>query len=600
MSWRWIATPLWVLLPLVWRAGLFLARAGTRDRRLSGWLAPGVALAMWLLAIHACGLVAHSFWVGLYAGTAVLAGIGAWSLRSRVDCELESPRTSRWIWPAMLLAAATLVGPVLSSKHDECLIVGHVSIPAEMLNGVYPPRHLTFPAYELRYHYGIDLADAVVSSLLGRLDVQLTVHIVAVLLFGYTFALYWLLGDRLVGGRAAGPVTAACVMYAGGGPVFLGHAGSPASGLESVRFRGGTWITPPMISNFLQHPWSLGLPIVAMMLLVWLRCAGGKPSRSAWLLLGVLGAMLSLAQTTLFVCVVPCLVAAGAFEGRRVSIARLGRWLAWAIALVIAARLMHGFLAPTPEPAEGRLGFHPFLGDTNLGEFVLWHVESFGALVPLGIAGLFVLRRQRLLLGLLAGGGIVVRDLFKYWPGWNIVKFAVVSELALAILAAAAISAALQRRRWWPAGIVGLAACTMVSIAFSVTLTTNAAHAVSCLPRSSEADRRAIAFLRPRMVAGEAVFASRDADAYAVFGGLPQQTWDWGVRSFGFSDTLYAERQRLIDHPEDFDAMRAQGFRWLVLSDEDTAVRDAARRLVADQRAELAAEFSPLVVFRLR
>ena len=364
MSSRWIAAPLWLLLPLVWRAGLFLAQAATRDQRLSRWLAPGVALATWLLAIHACGLVARSFWVGLYAGTAVLAAIGAWSLRTRVPCEHESPRASRWIWPAMLLAAATLVGPVLFSKHDECLVVGHVSIPAEMLNGVYPPRHLTFPAYELRYHYGIDLLDAIVSSLLGRLDVQLTVHIVAVLLFGYTFGLYWLLGDRLVGGRAVGPVTAACVMYGGGGPFFLAHPGSPASALESVRLRGGTWITPPMISSFLQHPWSLGLPIVAMMLLVWLRCSGGKPSRSTWLVLGILGAMLSLAQTTLFICMVPSLVAAGALEGRRLSIPRLGRWLAWAIALVIAARLMHGFLAPTPEPAQGRLGFHPFWGET--------------------------------------------------------------------------------------------------------------------------------------------------------------------------------------------------------------------------------------------
>ena len=205
-----------------------------------------------------------------------------------------------------------------------------------------------------------------------------------------------------------------------------------------------------------------------------------------------------------------------------------------------------------------------------------------------------------MLLGLLAVGGIVVRDLFKYWPGWNIVKFTVVTELALAILSAAAICAAFRTRRLWPAGIVGLAACTMVSFAFSVTLTANAGHAVSCMPRASEADRRAIAFLRQRIAAGETVFASVDADAYAELGGLPQQTWDWGVRGFGFSDALFAERQRLLDHPEDLDAMRAEGFRWLVLTSADTGVLEAARRRVADQRAELAAEFPPLVVYRLR
>src|SRR3984957_20268590 len=303
--------------------------------------------------------------------------------------------------------------------------------------------------------------------------------------------------------------------------------------------------------------------------------------------------MLSLAQTTLFVCVVPCLVAVGAFEGRHLSAGRLLRYVGWAVAMLVAARLMHGFLAPTPEPAEGRIGFHPFWSETTPREFLLWHLEGFGALLPLGVAGLFFVRRQRLLLGLLAAGSLLVRELFKYWPGWNIVKFSVVTELALAILAAAVLTAALSRRRWWPLGIAGLLACTFVSLAFSADLTVRT-PGPSCLAHvAPPADLDAIEFLRRQIRAGEAVYRSENADAYAQLGGLPQQSWDWGVKSFGFSESLYAERQRLIDHPDDLDALQAQGFRWLVLAPtpKDAKALEAARRWTGDGRAELAAQF---------
>jgi hypothetical protein len=597
---RWTAVPLLMLLPLVWRAGLALVQLATKDARLSRVSAPGVSLALWLLAIHASGLATHSFYVALYLGTVGVAAFGLWSFRRTLPVERSAERATKWMWLGALVAACALVGPVLWSKHDECLIVGHVSIPTEMENGIYPPRHLTFPNYELRYHYAVDLAVAAVSSVFARLPIPLTVHALAVALFGYSFALYWLLGERLTGRRAAGPVTAACVMFAGGGPIFFGRAGNGTAFWDSVRIRGGTWITPPMISNFLQHPWSLGIPLFAIVLLVWVRVSPGLPSRWGWLLLGTLAVALSLAQTTLFVCIVPCLVALGALEGHRPSAHRFARYAAWAVAVVLAARLLHGFLAPTPEPAEGRIGLHPFWGETTPREFLLWHLEGFGALLPLGVAGFFFLRQQRLLLGLLAAGGLLVRDLFKYWPGWNIVKFSVVSELALAILAAAVLSTAISRRRWWPLGIAGLVACTFVSLAFSWKLTVDSPGR-SCLARvASPADEDAIRFLRERVAAGEAVFRSENPDAYAELGGLPQQSWDWGVKSFGFSDSLYAQRQHLIDHPDDLDELEKQGFRWLVLAARDAVALDAARRWTRDGRAELAAEFPPLAVYRLQ
>jgi hypothetical protein len=178
----------------------------------------------------------------------------------------------------------------------------------------------------------------------------------------------------------------------------------------------------------------------------------------------------------------------------------------------------------------------------------------------------------------------------------------VVTELALAILAAAVLTAALSRRRWWPLGIAGLLACTFVSLAFSADLTVRT-PGPSCLAHvASPADLDAIEFLRRQIRAGEAVYRSENADAYAQLGGLPQQSWDWGVKSFGFSESLYAERQRLIDHPDDLDALQAQGFRWLVLAPtpKDAKALEAARRWTGDGRAELAAQFGALEVFRLR
>ncbi len=72
------------------------------------------------------------------------------------------------------------------------------------------------------------------------------------------------------------------------------------------------------------------------------------------------------------------------------------------------------------------------------------------------------------------------------------------------------------------------------------------------------------------------------------------------MKQFGFSDFLYDERQKLIDHPDDFAAFRAQGFRWLVLAPRDTLARQAVERWAVDGRAEHAVDFPPLAIYRLR
>jgi hypothetical protein len=599
---RWATVPLLLLLPLVWRAAYAFAVVATRDRRLARFLSPGVALAGWLLAIHVVGLATHSFTAGLFASTVLLAAAGVASLRVPLPSTEPAERTSRWLWLGVLLAAPLVLAPEFWwSKHDECLLTGHISIPAEIQNGFYPPHHITFPVYELRYHYGVDLAAAAVSSVLGRLDVPTTVHALAFVLWGYSFCLYWLLGERLVGGRASGPVTAACVLFAGGAPYFCRPTSPSLDYLTSMCTAGGTWITPPLVSNFVQHPWSLGVPLFAMVLLLTTRFAVAGPSPAGWALLSVVVLVLSFSQVVLFLCVVPALVAAGALARGEGRLRRIAILLAWGAAMVLAARSLHAFFAHVAEPSEGRLELHPFWLDTSAREWLAWHAQAFGALVPLGIAGFFVLRGpQRVLLAILAVGSLLVRDLFRYTPGWNIVKFSVVTQIVLALAAAAALCWAFERPRLRVPAALGMLACTFFGLAWPLALTANR-PARGCLPDApSPADQAAIDFLRAHVGAGEGVFRSEGADVYAMRGGLPQPTWDWGAEKFGFGQRLFEDRRRLIAHPSDFDALEGQGFRWLVLGPRDAALMHAAQTWIDENRAERVAEFSPLVVVRLR
>jgi hypothetical protein len=149
---------------------------------------------------------------------------------------------------------------------------------------------------------------------------------------------------------------------------------------------------------------------------------------------------------------------------------------------------------------------------------------------------------------------------------------------------------------------------TFFGFSWPVALTWSAwsKHAVAfsrdCLPPPPEgADAGSIDFLRRHVRGGEGVFRSERADAYAMYGGLPQPTWDWGARSFGFSDALYDERRRLTAAPDDFDLARKQGFRWFVLGPRDgPRVLAAAEQWTQENRAELVAEFPPLKIYRLR
>ena len=105
----------------------------------------------------------------------------------------------------------------------------------------------------------------------------------------------------------------------------------------------------------------------------------------------------------------------------------------------------------THVPGHMPSGFYPrfwFLESRNVstGRVLAWQVATYGILVPLGIAGVFVAGRLRLALSLLGFGCLLVPIFVGYSYTWDIVKFSTVASLALGILSGAGL-AALWRKR---------------------------------------------------------------------------------------------------------------------------------------------------------
>src|SRR5262249_28264587 len=142
--------------------------------------------------------------------------------------------------------------------HDEIPSTGHLSMTSQIENGTYPPRHLTFPELELRYHYGFNLLAAAVASML-RLKVDNAIDVVTLLAWGYSWCLAWAIGEGLVG-LGWGAATAAVVLFGGGMPV-VSSAKTLAWRLTGFSAVGSDNLNAPIVSYFFQHPWTLGIPL---------------------------------------------------------------------------------------------------------------------------------------------------------------------------------------------------------------------------------------------------------------------------------------------------------------------------------------------------
>ena len=169
--------------------------------------------------------------IGLWAGTLTVAAVGllgwayaTWRRPAGSDGDRAAgPRAAAGLRNMVLsaLAATAIIAPMTLSWafHDEQLYTGHTGIIAQLQNDHYPPRHMTFPELEYRYHYGFDLAAAAVTAVLRVLP-GVAIDIITLLSWSYTWCLLWVLGDELLG-RGRGWLTAVITLFGGGLPYLL-------------------------------------------------------------------------------------------------------------------------------------------------------------------------------------------------------------------------------------------------------------------------------------------------------------------------------------------------------------------------------------------
>jgi hypothetical protein len=590
-------------LPGVWAAGRWLSGRIFTDPRLSLALAPGLGVAAWLLAVHVSALVTGSLVVGLFAGTALVAlgGALAWA-RARAGAPAApggERRPRSWGLILSTAAATALVAPAALgwAFHDELFLTGHMSIVAQLQNDLYPPVNMTFPEVDLQYHYGFDLLVAMVTALL-RLRVDQAIDLVTLAGWAYTWVLLWLLGERTLGDAPA--VILPALTLLGGGLILSCDNADDGLTLRMVGLCmvGDVPLNPPLVSYAFQHPFSAGLPLAVCAIHVfWDREVA---PRRRFAVLGLLLVALSLCQVALFAA----LLAAFAFDE---VVRRDPTWRARVVGIAImlgatllVAPALGGFFARSAHAIGSTLVLRPGITGSAGGD-ARWLLQTFGLLLPLGVAGLALRREHRALLGSLAFGGIAVVVCMHYRYSRDIEKFGAIAALALGILGAPVVGTVMARSRpaWQRAlGIAVMLAVTAPGVAFPAAFALGGRGLPEqTFPRAAPVPppdhAAAIGWLRGHLARGELVYVAPDATSYyAIWGGLPQVWIDPMVERFGFAPAAIAARQRLVETlPEDPRLWVDGGVRWFVDDGRIPRLTELTRRWqaagVARERARL-------------
>ena len=504
---------------------------------------PAIGMVLALLPTHILASVTGSLSIGLAVAWTVIALAGyAWivsrplAVHARFSSEYQG--LSRRLAIAALATIPIILPTILLNFHDETYFNQHHAIIAHLQNGAYPPRYLYEPSLLFRYHYGFDLAAAIVTGLL-RIRVDQAIDLLTLALWPLMFLLLWRLGEHF-GGAKAGLFVSLMVCFAGGWPA-LARFGSACPRCAA----NGVEVNPPFISYYFQHPWSIGVPIFC---LVVLQRASLPFVRNKFLGVAALVcslALLSLSQAVLFVTTV---IAFGLAELWNLARSRHGQagmvLLGLGLSLLIA-RWLGGFFLTEPFSPVGAqfsmgLEVRDFAAPGAVLGQIQWDLASFGALLILGSVGLFRVRCDKAFLTILAALPLVVVNVLRYKYTWDIVKFGTVSFIALAIGAGVALSDLWSWADNWGrktacafliAGLlwqgflypfVQLSAydpesrppfsVQMIRPYFSTTYSVDPDNA------------RAISFLRTHMGASEIAYRTiAKSEPYAIWGGLPTQ-----------------------------------------------------------------------------
>lgn len=604
------AVALCAALPLIGWSAWRLARAANRDARLAAWAAPGVAVALWALAMHASSYLLRSFHAGLWVGTLLAAASGLLTLRAPL-APAAWPRPSRALLvTALATLALILPATLLWAFHDELYFTGHMSIAAELQNGLYPPVRLTFPTMELGYHYGFSTLVAALSGLL-RLPLPWAIDALSLACWVAIWGMTWALGERLLRRAWLLPVV---LMLGAGLPFGSVPEQLPlASDLLGLRILAGLPLNPPMISYFFQHPWAVGLP-VALAALLLLSDRDPQPPRARYALFALLVASLAILQLVLFLTLAATLLAvevAGSPPWRPDRRRLLPMAVATVAAVAVGASL-GGFFARNPDVGGVPLAVRfPLLEEP--AEWIEWTVRSFGLVLPLGVVGLALRPAPtaaplRLAAALLAAGGVAIINVLTYRHSWDILKFATIAHVGLAVGAALALDAALSSSRALlrRAAAFALAPTVAAGLAFPLVFALDLPGIEESLYHRAPApltadDAAAVAWLRTEVGSTHLVYRNdRHTNGWAQWGGVAQPWFESVVPKFGFSKERLERRLAILGSlPAAPAPWRREEICWFALDPSDARLLAAGAAWVAAGEATWVRDFGALRILHL-
>lgn len=608
-----------LLLPalpgLGWAAGA-LARPWRSDRVLYRLVTPPLALAMWIVAVALVARRLSSLTAGLWIGTLGVAGAGA--LAKWRESRSPSPEpppadegADRLASPWMLRSAVLVAIPIAimafcGNFYDESSHNGHLSIISQMQEDRFPPPNECFPDLALRYHFGFDMVSAGLTAA-TRMPIRPAMDLLTVSCWIWAWCLLWILGDRL-GGRGTGGWVAAATLLSAGAMIVLILWQSPSfESLTAPHLLGKLfWLAgkrtgPPLFSYFFQKPMSLGVPMAAaVMLLVHEATPRWRLRRD--LALGLLLAALSLSHAAFFVALLPTVAVT------EIVAARSARFLTTAVLVLAVAAAMGGMLfTPLADGADSGLGPRVWVQEEGFGPVLMWHLSTLGALLPIGLAGLFLLRRMRLFYVLLVGGSLATLNLMDYEYTWDIVKFAAIAGMALGILSGLVLARLAARRSWKArlalvAMVLALTVSSATYMAVQIVILVYPKVQFGAQPLPAD-DLAAARWLRLHAASGELVLAaSRTEDAYLQ--NALQLAWPVSPYSLAFGVPLrrVVERRLLFGtvRPEIVEPYLALGLRFIVIEDgSGNWMRSRLDRWQEEGSAEEVAAFGKLRVYRL-
>ncbi len=299
-------------------------------------------------------------------------------------------------------------------------------------------------------------------------------------------------------------------------------------------------LNPLMISYFFQHPLALGLPLAVCATLIILdrRSAGFVRYRSLALLLTAL----SFSQAVVFAALAGAIPVAEVFSDLSFTRRRVAGVAAAVVVALLIGRAAGGFFLPPPDGMGLSISLQAGVA-TTLIDTIVWHVLTYGLLLPLGACCFFFLPRGRLFLTLHLAGSLSVLNLLRYAHSWDLVKFGT-AALALSIATSATVARVFALRPALLGVTLGLllVGVTADGLAFPLLFALDAEEIPLAMypkkpsrPFSSE-DLQAIAWLRGRVSADEIVYRKLSAAiAYDHVGGLAVPWYDGLTDTFGFS-----------------------------------------------------------------